>query len=223
MNVMNDIMSTPERLVKSDAASIIVDDPGPTAAADHNAMVARNIRRYREERHLSLGELARRADLSKQTLSKIEQGSGNPTVGTVGAIADALGLSVRTLVTEWGSPVRISRAADAEWSERDGSAERMLDTIYGSGDVRTWLLRPPLRALSFDAYATGTLHHCYVVEGRARLGPEGEVFELGPGDFVRFPGDTRHLFQGLTPDALLHIVTTVPGVPQFRPVRDVSR
>lgn len=186
-------------------------------------MVARNIRRYREERHLSLGELARRADLSKQTLSKIELGTGNPTVGTVGAIADALGISVRTLVTEWGSPVRISRAEQADWADRDGAAERMLDTIYGSGDVRTWLLRPRRRILHFDAYPTGTLHHCYVVDGRVRLGPEGEVFELGPGDFARFPGDTKHLVQGLTAEALLHVMTTVPGVPQFRPVRDLSR
>lgn len=220
---MMDILPNLDASVKSDEPSIIVDTTGRPPATDHNAMVARNIRRYREERHLSLGELARRADLSKQTLSKIELGTGNPTVGTIGAIADALGLSVRTLVTEWGSPVRISRADGAAWISRDGAAERMLDTIYGSGDVRTWLLRLTARVLHFDAYATGTLHHCYVIAGRVRLGPEAEVFELGSGDFVRFPGDTRHLFQGLAPDCLVHIMTTVPGVPQFRPVRDVSR
>ena len=208
--------------------SILMATAGRSPGApvtDHNAMVARNIRRYREERHLSLGELARRADLSKQTLSKIEQGTGNPTVGTIGAVADALGLSVRTLVTEWGSPVRISRSVDAVCTDQDGAAARTLDTIYGSGDVRTWLLRLGGRddVLHHEAYAPGTLHHCYVIRGRVRLGPEGEVFDLVGGDFVRFPGDTRHLFQGLSTDALVHIVTTVPGVPQFRPVREVTR
>lgn len=220
---MVDILPNGSPSVKSDDASIKNDSGSSPDGVDHNAMVARNIRRYREERHLSLGELARRAALSKQTLSKIELGTGNPTVGTIGAIADALGLAVRTLLTEWGSPVRISRADGANWNERGGAAERMLDTIYGSGDVRTWLLRPPPRVVHHEAYAAGTLHHCYVIDGRVRLGPDGEVFELGPGDFVRFPGDTRHLFQRLTPDALIHIMTTVPGVPQFRPVRDGSR
>ena len=202
-------------------------------AVDHNAMVARNIRRYREERKLSLGELARRAHLSKQTLSKIEIGTGNPTVGTIGAIADALGLSVRALLTEWGSPIRISRAADADWGDRgDRAAERMLDTIYGSGDVRTWLLRldptgsGPGRSgvlVRSDPAAPGTLHHCYVVSGSVRVGPAGNTIDLNAGDFVRFPGDTRHVFQSLSPGSLLHIVTTVPGVPQFRPIRDASR
>lgn len=224
-------MPVPSGPVKTDASSSLVDTTAE--GIDHNALVARNIRRYREERKLSLGELARLAHLSKQTLSKIEIGTGNPTVGTIGAIADALGLSVRTLLTEWGSPIRTSRAADADWAARDNcAAERTLDTIYGSGDVRTWLLRldptdsRPGRAgavVRCDPSAPGTLHHCYLISGSARIGPDGDTVELDAGDFVRFPGDTRHVFQGLVGGALLHIVTTVPGVPQFRPIRDASR
>ena len=42
-----------------------------------NQLVARNVRRFRLERSLSLGELARRSSLSKQTLSKIELAAGD--------------------------------------------------------------------------------------------------------------------------------------------------
>jgi len=235
MELMSDILPPSGSSVKTDDASSLSDSRG-VGVDDPNAMVARNIRRYREERKLSLGELARRAHLSKQTLSKIEIGSGNPTIGTMAAIADALGLSIRSLMTEWGSPVRISRASVAVWNGGDqGVKERMLDTIYGSGDVRSWLLRFRMTAagpttagvanssvVRYEPSATGTLHHCYLISGRARVGPAGETLDLEAGDFVRFPGDTKHVFQSLSGDALLHIVTTVPGVPQFQPVRDGS-
>src|SRR6201993_3629574 len=67
-------------------------------------LVARNIRRFRRERAMSLGELARRSGLSKQTLSKIEQGLGNPTVDTLAQLGTALDLPARRFLTEWGTP-----------------------------------------------------------------------------------------------------------------------
>ena len=60
-----------------------------TAPLGENALVARNVRRYRQERAVSIGELARRSGLSKQTLSKIEQGVGNPTVETLALLGTA--------------------------------------------------------------------------------------------------------------------------------------
>ena len=41
--------------------------------------------------------------------------------------------------------------------------------------------------------------------------------DLGPGDFVRYPGDGLHVVERLGKQASLHIVTTVPQVPQFGP------
>jgi transcriptional regulator with XRE-family HTH domain len=50
--------------------------------SEGNAVVARNVRLLREQRGLSLAELARQAGLAKQTLSNLEQGAGNPTEDT---------------------------------------------------------------------------------------------------------------------------------------------
>ena len=33
-------------------------------------------------------------------------------------------------------------------------------------------------------------------------GPEGEAVELGPGDYLRYPGDIPHVFNALEPDTL---------------------
>src|SRR5215469_3654813 len=110
------------------------------ALLDENQLVARNVRRFRRERAMSLGELARRSGLSKQTLSKIEQGSGNPTVETLALLGAALDVPARRLLTEWGTPVYVQRHHEAEWAEDGAWSERLLDETYGSGYVRTLVL-----------------------------------------------------------------------------------
>ena len=184
---------------------------------DSSELVARNVRRFRLERGFSIGDLARRSGLSKQTLSKLEMGNGNPTVDTLDAVGDALDVSLRRLVTEWGTPVFVQRADDGEWSEFAGRQERALDEIYGSGYVRTLLLRTSRGDDSgeIQPHPPGTLHHVYVVSGKVRLGPVTDLVEISAGDFVRFPGDIVHRQTCLSDRALLHMVTTLPQVRQF--------
>lgn len=189
---------------------------------DANRLVARNIRRFRQERQLSLGELARRAGLSKQTLSKIEQGAGNPTIESLGAIAEALQLPLRRLVTEWGTPLLVQRAHEARWDGSDPRwATRAMGQVYGSGYVHTsvLLLRRALpgQRYCFDQGTPGTLQHLYVIEDDVCAGPVKDTVTLGPGDFARFPGDIDHKVECLSEQATLHVITTVPLVPQFSP------
>ena len=62
-------------------------------------MLAENIRRLRKKRGLSQEKLARLADISNNTLIKIEQGiAKEPTITTVSKVASALGVSIDELV-----------------------------------------------------------------------------------------------------------------------------
>lgn len=62
-------------------------------------MLAENIRKLRIEKGLSQEKLARLADISNNTLIKIEQGiAKEPTITTVTKIASALGVSIDVLV-----------------------------------------------------------------------------------------------------------------------------
>ncbi|WP_067445265.1 helix-turn-helix domain-containing protein [Nocardia alba] len=194
---------------------------GPTS---DNELVARNVRRYRMERAMSLGDLARRSGLSKQTLSKIEQGIGNPTVETLSQLGTALDVSTRRLLTEWGTPVYVQRGADSIWTDHDGRVERMLDDTYGSGHVRTLVLRLERAAEEpriIEPHPLGTLHHVYVITGKMRTGPLDDSVELAAGDFARFPGDVAHRHVCLSERAVAHVVTTIPQIRQFgSPVQD---
>jgi transcriptional regulator with XRE-family HTH domain len=186
--------------------------------ADKFSLVARNVRRLRRERGYSQSELARRAELAKQTLSSVEAGEANPTVLTLTAIADALAVPVAHLLTEYGSPILVRRAADAVWSADDGGESRELDRIYGFGYVRTSVtryVRTGDSPISHDRHRAGTLHHVYVLSGKVTIGPVGEEAAASRGDFVRFPGDVPHSTSVWSDSAVLHVVTTIPQVSQI--------
>jgi transcriptional regulator with XRE-family HTH domain len=185
---------------------------------DKFGLVARNVRRLRRERGHSQSELARRSGLAKQTLSSIEAGEANPTVLTLTAIADALEVPVAHLLTEYGSPVLVRRAAEATWAPSEGGEFRELDQIYGFGYVRTSLVRYARTGdnpVAHRRHRAGTLHHVYVISGKVSIGPVGEETTAARGDFVRFPGDVPHATSVWSDSAVLHMVTTIPQVSQI--------
>jgi transcriptional regulator with XRE-family HTH domain len=55
--------------------------------------LGKNIRRIREERSLSQGDICRAVGLDRAQMSNIESGKGNPTLATIEKIATALGVT----------------------------------------------------------------------------------------------------------------------------------
>src|ERR1700722_16065704 len=164
------------RFVNNDEMTIKSDGP-----VDENQLVARNVRRFRLERAMSLGELARKSGLSKQTLSKLEQGIGNPTIETLALLGAALKLPVRRFLTEYGTPVYVQRQTEGHWSDHRDWSERLLDETFGSGYVRTLavrLQRTRREPQVVPPHTPGTLHHIYAITGRLRTGPVSEPADL---------------------------------------------
>ncbi|MYU47575.1 helix-turn-helix domain-containing protein, partial [Streptomyces sp. SID7803] len=94
--------------------------------------LARNLKRWRGERGFTLDQLAARAGgVSRGMIIQIEQARTNPSVGTTVKLADALGVSITTLLDyEQGSPpVRLVPPADQTvrlWSTDAGSSTTLL-------------------------------------------------------------------------------------------------
>ncbi|WNZ07379.1 XRE family transcriptional regulator [Streptomyces sp. 11x1] len=181
-----------------------------------NAVVARNLRLLREQRGFSIAELARRAGLAKQTLSNLEQGTGNPTVDTLFSIAGALGVPVTRLVAEREQVITVQRGDDVVWQKHGGYEARSLDHIYGSGVIENYVVRiaphPDGVGKPSEPHPVGTLEHLYVISGRVRVGPSDNPLELSEGDFARYPGDRPHVYESLAGESLVHIVVSVPRV-----------
>jgi transcriptional regulator with XRE-family HTH domain len=55
-----------------------------------NEQLGKNVKKMREYRELTQQELADKAGLSKVTIGQIERGNAEPSIGTLGKIAQAL-------------------------------------------------------------------------------------------------------------------------------------
>ncbi|ALJ21782.1 XRE family transcriptional regulator [Microbacterium sp. No. 7] len=175
-------------------------------------IISRNVKRFREERELSMGALARRSGLAKQTIAALESGDSNPTVETLDRLADALEVSARALMTELGTEILVNRGGAARWQQQGGIDLRPLDQAFGSGYVINAVLRLEAARGPFRprVRGRGSLRHCYVLDGAVLLGPEQSPVAAQTGDFVRFPADAAGTFEAISPVALVFVCTTAP-------------
>jgi transcriptional regulator with XRE-family HTH domain len=175
-------------------------EPPPAEAPPIAATIAAALRRQREEAGLSLTELARRAGLAKSTLSQLEAGAGNPNVETLWALGVALGVPFSRLVEPPTPEVRVVRRGQ-------GPAVRAAEsdftgTLLAAGAPRVRrdlyvIALEPGAVRHAEAHIPGSMEHLVVAAGRVRTGPTGEPVELGPGDYVAFPGDVPHVYEAL--------------------------
>jgi transcriptional regulator with XRE-family HTH domain len=169
----------------------MVDDAPTHGLPD---VLAANLRRLRIARHLSLSELARATSMSKATLSGIENARANPTVETLAALAGALRVSVVELLDEPpGADVRVVRAAQGRFDERDGLARRMLDA--GAALEVAELRLDARRTRELDPLPAGTRVALLVLEGPLIAGPVERSTELGAGDYLAFAADVPHVLE----------------------------
>jgi transcriptional regulator with XRE-family HTH domain len=164
--------------------------------------IAAAVRRERERVGVSIAELARRAGVAKSTLSQLEAGTGNPSIETLWSLGVALGVPFSRLVEPPAPSVRVIRAGDGPRLHSDHAD--FAATLLAAGsphtrrDVYVMELEPGTPR-SADAHIPGSVEHVVVAAGRMRTGPAGEPVELGPGDYVTFPGDVPHTYEALTP------------------------
>jgi transcriptional regulator with XRE-family HTH domain len=161
--------------------------------------LAANLRRLRTARGLSAVELARRAKVSRATLTQLEAGGGNPTLETLYGLANALDAALADLIAP-------APAIEAPRVVRAGAGTRvtghpveawLLDTVAGPSaltEIYDFRLTKSGTQRS-AAHPAGTKEHLYIHAGRIRVGPVENLTELAAGDFVTFDASTDHLYQ----------------------------
>jgi transcriptional regulator with XRE-family HTH domain len=159
-------------------------------------LLAANLRRLRIARHLSLSELARATNMSKATLSGIENGRANPTVETLAGLAAALRISLTELLDELPlGEIRIVRASGAEFGADDGLARRLLESIPSASGVEVAeIVLGPHQLQDLDARPEGARASVFVLDGTLIAGPVERSTELSAGDYMAFPADVPHVY-----------------------------
>jgi len=177
----------------------MLKEPKPATAKSFVSIVARNIRALRDQKKMSLSELAQTANIGKSTLSMLESGSANPNIETLWGIAAALGVPFSDLVAPREPEVRVVRAGEGLRVESEqASFQCTLLVSGGSGRGRFeiyTLASEPGAIRQADAHTKGCLEHVLLTAGRMRVGPVAAPVELGPGDLASFAGDAPHIYE----------------------------
>jgi len=171
-------------------------------------LTGERLRAARRERGLSLGALAAAAHVGKGSLSEIENGVRNPTLGTLYALAGALGVPLATLLADRPGVRVASPGIEARLLEvsrdagHDGGRDGGRDGVqHGGQTVEVYRLRIEAgHGHRSPAHGPGVTEHLLVTSGRARVGRLGEETEIGPGQAAQWASDVSHGYTALGPD-----------------------
>ena len=206
-----------------------------SAGFDPETGLGPRLRLAREERQLSVRELARRIGCSASLVSQIERGISVPSVGVLYSLATELDTSLDHLlfgadpsrrpglviepaarepepgpciVQRAGGRNIIDLASGVRWERLTPGADAMtdfLEVIYSPGGHSTDERRP----LRHDGHEYGL-----VISGTLQANVGFESYELGPGDSIAFDSATPHEYLNKTGEpvhAIWVVVHSEPG------------
>jgi XRE family transcriptional regulator, regulator of sulfur utilization len=167
--------------------------------------IARNLRRWRTARGMTLSALAEQAGVAKSTVSLIERGQGNPSIDTVWALATALGVPFASLFHD-ESPdddVHVVReddgaivAVDQAGLDHDGLVIRHMLTRTGGAytEIYTLVLEEGAERHA-QAHVPGLFEHLVIATGTVEISTEAFSEVVSQGDLISFRADRPHTYR----------------------------
>ncbi len=174
--------------------------------------IAARVRTEREVRKWSLANLAKRSDVSKAMISKIERGESSPTTTVLGRLCGAFGLTLSTFLTRAeGHAGRLIRASEQpSWVDPETSCVRTLISPSAGGPIE--MVAVDLRAgteVMFPASIYAVFHQLVLIlDGQLTL-TEGEINHLlNVGDCLELGSPSQCSFSNKTRKTCRYLVAT---------------
>src|SRR5271170_3868539 len=213
------------------ARDVVVPGAADRRSADRRDNPALNLgrtaRRLRESQNLTLADVAHRASISSAMLSRLETGRVSPSLETIVALAQSLGVTPSVLMQRVGSDdggAQLIRAGEGLETVRSGTRrghtyhllaaqrgprkvfEPFLVTLNDRSEVFPGFQHP---GTEFIHLLTGVLHYRH---GR-------HTYVMRPGDTLTFNGDVAHGPERLekVPTRMLSIIIYDAGADAAHP------
>jgi transcriptional regulator with XRE-family HTH domain len=185
---------------KLDSANASSKDVGHAGAELMGKALGSQIRLFRSQLNLTIGELAKRAALSPGMLSKIETGAASPSLETLGTLARALNVPVTALFRKYEEEREAAhiKAGHGASVDRPGSKFGLAYRLLGHPIKRSRVSVEPCLVTIKDATADfSSLQHngvefIYLLEGKLVYRHGQKTYLLNPGDSLFFDGDITH-------------------------------
>ncbi|WP_093800156.1 helix-turn-helix domain-containing protein [Streptomyces sp. Wb2n-11] len=153
--------------------------------------LAARLSELRTERGWSLDELARRTDISRSTLSRLERAEISPTAAVLGTLCTAYGRTMSHLLAEVETepPQLVRSDRQLVWrDEESGFTRRSVSPPHPGlrGEIVEGVLRPAADISYEGPPVPGIEQHIWVLEGALEVTAGSGVHELRAGDCLRF-------------------------------------
>ena len=158
-------------------------------------IIACNLKKIREERNFSQGQLAEMAGVSKVVISQIEKGDSNPTINTIWKLTGALGLPYTSLLEP--------EATKAEYIHRANIAELVEDkyhifSYYPKNADRNFEVYRIEMEYGCDhpsiGHSTNSYEYVVVTEGKITITVNETEYALETGDALYFDASVPHRY-----------------------------
>lgn len=191
-----------------------------------DAEVGRQLRELRRDRGLTLQQLAAHTGLSRTSLTRIEAGTANPSVGTLKKVSGALGVSIGDLFTN-GSDTQETESTFAHSSTASSEVrvvrkDKRKTLSWPGRPWKTYLLTPDLQRklevllnelepgdTSDEFYTHEGEEFGFVMEGSYEITVGDNVYVLEEGDSIYYPSHLPHKMRvvGDRPTRALWVIT----------------
>jgi transcriptional regulator with XRE-family HTH domain len=162
--------------------------------------LGRTARRLRERQNLTLADVAQRANISSPMLSRLETGRVSPSLETIVALAQALGVTASVLLQRVGADdggAQLIRAGEgletARTGTRRGHVYYLLAAQRGPRRVfEPFLVTMNDRSEVFPGFQHPGIEFIHMLAGIMHYRHGRHTYVMRPGDTLTFNGDVAH-------------------------------
>lgn len=165
-----------------------------------DAIIGSRLKAAREAVGLSLGELSRRAGVSKTMIARVERAESSATAALLGKICAALGVTLSTVVAGADGPgERIARRAkQSEWVDPEsGYVRRHTSPPGAASGIETVVIDLPANTrVAYDAWQSNPYaQQLLMLKGKLTLTIGGRAYELGEGDCIDYDVSSANVYE----------------------------
>ncbi|RYF26625.1 MAG: XRE family transcriptional regulator [Flavobacteriales bacterium] len=167
---------------------------------DTIVQISKNIKERRREQHITVQELADRANVSKGLISQIENSRTIPSLIVLIDIIKALNIDLNVFFKDFRTSdenemVIVKKASEYESFEKEDANGFLYKRIFtpsvnkGTVDIIILELEPDANRPMVE---TEAYEYKYILSGKVSYNIDGKIYELSAGDSLLFDGRIPH-------------------------------
>lgn len=158
--------------------------------------VARNLKRIRKSKEMSLDDVARQTGISKSMLGQIERGVSIPTVETLGKIVSGLRISYNSLISAAKNDVVLVDKEKLVPSYTSECEDYKAYEYFPYEEDRTfeiYLMNLAAHAsYASEGHGDNTYEYLTVLSGTLTVKVDDRLYDVAEENSIRFPTNGKH-------------------------------